>query len=741
MKTLSLTLLFITVFSYTIKSQTVAFDTVSVNPLEICLGDCVELYAAGEVFTGNAQTILSNNFNDTIMGAGWYSQNEVLFDNPCNTAVDSWNGTTYLWFGNDTLITRDLYSPKVSITDSSTICFELRLAEQGDNYYCEGPDEFDEGVSFQYQVLNDTNWYDITYFCPDGNQYPTNQWIGQSLSGGGTGTPFNEWAAYCYNIPQSAYSDSTQFRWHQEITDTTFDHWGLDNILVYTGTLSHTLTWFDENDSIIFQDTGSFQKCPTQTTNYTAVISNGVFSSAATFSVFVSNLANDVSLSGVSITPDTVNLGDTVLLYGLLNDTVTYTNNDVFLLPGGSGQDTTSLLYINTMGVVNNIDNIGICMDVEHSYAGDLQISIICPSGQEMMLFDGYGSSNIGGEYLGEPTDQTSNPGNPYTYCWNSSATNGTMEDMGANAPTYSYIDNDTNTVTNHEYIPGGTYESSGNWSSLIGCPYNGAWTLHIIDNMGADDGYIFGWDIGFNNLQLNTSWQGENTFYPTNDTAFAVPTTMGWHPYVYTLENDLGCNYDTTLYVFVTDPIDTLFFVNNNEYNTPVDTVQMQINECSYDYYTIDSANVVNYVYNGNYTTDVTIYVYHEGTYTEYTQQVATPDTGTYQVQVLLSCTNKLNENVVVVITDYFYADLIMSSEIMGNNNFKIYPNPANNHITIESTEIINSIEILSVTGSIIKQLTIEQLNNLIIDITTLKKGIYFIKINDNKIIKFVKQ
>ncbi len=276
--------------------------------------------------------------------------------------------------------------------------------------------------------------------------------------------------------------------------------------------------------------------------------------------------------AGTTIT-DTICPGETVSMQGqAMTNTweqpLPAITGDTTFLPDGSGASyETSLTYDifqsgATLTDVNNI--LSICMDLEHSYAGDLDIQLICPNGQTMQLYDGYNSSDIGGEYLGEPTDASSNPGTPYTYCWSPSATNGTMEDVGANPPTYSYTDNDGNTVTDHQYIPGGTYEAIGNWTDLIGCPLNGDWTIRVTDHMGADDGYIFAWTIDWDPSITVSLWTFGNTYDPNlytwtglnvsdqgNGQATALPNTSATdEPYTFHVTDDFTCTYDTTLTV-----------------------------------------------------------------------------------------------------------------------------------------------------------------------------------------------
>ena len=313
--------------------------------------------------------------------------------------------------------------------------------------------------------------------------------------------------------------------------------------------------------------------------------------------------------TGTNIT-DTICPGEQVQMLGYAH-TNTWTEplpaitGDTTFLPDGSGASyQTSLTYdIFASGAVftdpSNIESL--CMELEHSYAGDLDIQLICPNGQTMQLFDGYGSSDIGGEFLGEPTDYSSNPGTPYTYCWSPTATNGTMEDVGANPPTYSFTDNDGNSYTDHQYIPGGTYASSGNWNDLIGCPLNGDWTIRVTDHMGADDGYIFSWTINWDTTlavslwtfgntydQTQYSWSGLNITSQNNGQATALPNTNDTdEPYLFQVIDDFSCPYDTTVYVHIralNNPNCCVTPVANAGQNDSICGLSIQLNATLFD-------------------------------------------------------------------------------------------------------------------------------------------------------------
>ncbi len=76
---------------------------------------------------------------------------------------------------------------------------------------------------------------------------------------------------------------------------------------------------------------------------------------------------------------------------------------------------------------------------------------------------------------------------------------------------------------------------------------------------------------------------------------------------------------------------------------------------------------------------------------------------------------------------------------EIYANNKISIYPNPVNNLMTIYSKEPIQKIEIIDISGKLIKAIS-NKSNKTIIDVSDLKAGIYFVKV-DSESLRFIKQ
>ena len=171
------------------------------------------------------------------------------------------------------------------------------------------------------------------------------------------------------------------------------------------------------------------------------------------------------------------------------------------------------ILYANVL--VNNFpinavistdsDIVSICINIEHSYVGDLGFKLFCPNGQNVRL-----DANItsGSNYLGVPykpdgspaCDSLVNPhGTGWNYCWSSVYPNNglTLNQLSASTGTGTIMVGDKRTIdSTNVYIHTNYIKPDSSFASLIGCPLNGNWSMQITDNWSLDNGYIFGWSV-----------------------------------------------------------------------------------------------------------------------------------------------------------------------------------------------------------------------------------------------------
>ena len=272
---------------------------------------------------------------------------------------------------------------------------------------------------------------------------------------------------------------------------------------------------------------------------------------------------------GVTIPPGTFELGGNYA--GL-----TY-------LPDGSGQQYTAPINISgfpTDATISNDQDLNqVCITMEHSYLGDLEIWLECPSGQIVPLVNSYGAGAIpggnsgGGTFLGHPIDDSGGggPGVGWEYCF-SSVFNTITGSMTANLTNTVTVASQPPLSAGTSIDPSDTYQPETTFSTFTGCPINGVWTIHVQDNLGIDDGYIFEWGLFFDasffpglgsyQTEVDTSWW---TADPTiisgqTDTLLIVqPNQVGTFGYTFNVIDNFGCQYDTTV-AFVVLPLANIF-------------------------------------------------------------------------------------------------------------------------------------------------------------------------------------
>lgn len=242
---------------------------------------------------------------------------------------------------------------------------------------------------------------------------------------------------------------------------------------------------------------------------------------------------------------------DPLELISLDTVTFTYENDTPVFIPDSDGN-----IYVSSIDVPNYMDNpniqlehIIVCVDIEHSYLGDLEIILTCPDGSDIILQE-YGTGG-GGVYLGEPIDDEGlDPGIPYTYCWTPFAENGTLSQSSTSGGSS---------------LPAGNYSPQESFDQLLDCPNEGNWIISFEDYLGIDNGFVFSWSLGlvisdsllFEDVDFDTIsyvpqmadqyWvlpDGTEVYDSEVDVAIADTT------YTYHIVDDLGCemSYDLVL-------------------------------------------------------------------------------------------------------------------------------------------------------------------------------------------------
>jgi subtilisin-like proprotein convertase family protein len=230
--------------------------------------------------------------------------------------------------------------------------------------------------------------------------------------------------------------------------------------------------------------------------------------------------------------------------------TITLNYEILSAIPGSTIENCSDLISINS--------------NMEHSYLGDLFITITCPNGTSVILYDESGS----GTFLGEPIDDDDLNiiGVGYDYSWSQNSTLGDMNVGG-------FV----------EELPTGVYLPIGNLCDLVGCPINGTWSLTVSDMMTSDSGYLFSWGITLdesvfisdgdylttvNDGPLDTFWlnNGEGFIDENLDLLIANSSEGGITEYTYHVQNSAGCSTEKLTQVEIEIPQDTIFVNAGND-------------------------------------------------------------------------------------------------------------------------------------------------------------------------------
>ncbi|RYM33513.1 T9SS type B sorting domain-containing protein [Brumimicrobium glaciale] len=249
-KFLLLTVLFYAQFS------TAQQCTIEITPPTnaIDCGDCFTLTAVGSSFT----VPLDASFNGGALGPGWSSNVNIMYDNPCGPPPD---GTAAAWFGLGSQ-PREMETVGFDVSCGGDVCFEMKYATQGGAAgagNCEGPNEANEGVFFQYSINGGATWVTIEYWSPNGGFDPI----------------LTQWNTYCVTIPTFAETTNTKFRWFQNVgSGALYDHWGIDNVNI--SAINCTFYYYDWLSDGIANSADTTFCMATSPQNYEVTYTNGV---------------------------------------------------------------------------------------------------------------------------------------------------------------------------------------------------------------------------------------------------------------------------------------------------------------------------------------------------------------------------------------------------------------------------------------------------------------------------------
>ena len=241
-------------------------------------------------------------------------------------------------------------------------------------------------------------------------------------------------------------------------------------------------------------------------------------------------------------------------------------------------------------------DILYVRIQMEHSWVGDIYIALTCPNGQTAKIMNKYSgsgsedcadtiprpwgwqvttgyttSADFGkADRTNDNSSNKCNPnlnpmGTPWNYCW-SNNTDPRYNYQYANGRGYVYesvnhghhnsgsIDS-TNTVNMTQ-----VYHPDDDFSTLVGCPMNGTWSIKVIDGWGGDNGWLTEWEMALDPALLPQDWDytvHPDTLWVTGPGAvgnYIIPDSSGSIAYTAHVRDEFGCVYDTLLHIDVVE-------------------------------------------------------------------------------------------------------------------------------------------------------------------------------------------
>ena len=215
--------------------------------------------------------------------------------------------------------------------------------------------------------------------------------------------------------------------------------------------------------------------------------------------------------------------------------------------------------------VTSAADILGVRLNIEHTFIGDINISLVCPNNQSALLMQDHNGVNNGADFgIANTSDNgcyaVNNPqGTGWNYCWSENAVYAQNSGPCYNNVTSSKVDSSFVAVGypgQPGFVQGQRYYSPNqSFSNLIGCPLNGLWQIKVCDTWGIDNGYVFSWELTLDpNLMpqdwtydvdlVSINWAGGNILPTSDSTASIITDQPGDYTYIFTLIDEYGCEY-----------------------------------------------------------------------------------------------------------------------------------------------------------------------------------------------------
>jgi subtilisin-like proprotein convertase family protein len=333
----------------------------------------------------------------------------------------------------------------------------------------------------------------------------------------------------------------------------TLTNWSITVDYTTPGTTNSTLSYVWSPLAGLFTN-------PTATTAYTGTNLSTVYAAPSALTTYTvtatdvvtgcfssANVLVNYTPPAPTVTPSSVTmcLGDPAVR--LTSSTATSSNLQVcsgpisVVIPDANAAGATSNLTVSGVPAGCNISNMSVNFNMNHTWNGDVAMSLKAPNGNILNL--NYYLSNTGaGPTTGFVNTTISSTGtaalgsgtNPYT---------GTFRADAITAPT---------APVNGPTGPTGFLANVNNWNALYSVP-NGTWTLAMVDAFGGDQGTLTSWCINmtyvcgvpataatwspiaglFNDAAATIAYTGD-----ARDTVWTRPTPSGVYTYQATVQS-----------------------------------------------------------------------------------------------------------------------------------------------------------------------------------------------------------
>jgi len=407
----------------------------------------------------------------------------------------------------------------------------------------------------------------------------------------------------------------------------------------------------------------------------------------------------------------TICVGDTLIILELENIAPQYYySGSQDYIPDGSGLNYTSNINVsgNNGSIITSNQDIELCIDIEHSYLGDLEIMLTSPNGVDLNIINSYTGSSSGlfpggfgggGTFLGGANDTSSAMGNCERYCFSNSTI--ALPSLDSVYTTTAA----TGASIGNMVLPG-KYNPEEDFSSFINSPIDGTWTLTIRDNLSMDDGWICNWSLNMGISNYQGSW---NTSIELSDSTITNPYFFPSSPttYSYLISDSLGGCRDT-------------FFL---DVNFPTSSASTTIIGSSLVGSFSSQTYSVAYDSNMNYIWSISNGTINSGQGTNQVDvQWSNSPTGTLSVLAFDSCSQAMDTLNITIGT----LEIIeIEKELI------ISPNPSKNGtFNLQATTPLKTIEVYSISGTPLwRSPKLFNFNNQI-NLSHLTPGTYLLKI-----------